>query len=280
MSINVVCTSKPSDGLLHYSYEYASLLDANLIIIPHPGFSEQDYLDNINKKYIHCNNVMFNDCGDGVTLVMGRSMITLPYLMRDEYSHDQLFLMMDLFKQCIVVYSENHPADYPKALEFFGVQYTVDLCDHEVYPNGIGRHFEKTINFSIYKKPIEDVQYKYLYMGTNEKYYASALRNMFDRKNSAILVYPNAQYLDNSYNHVYAPVDNLLGMFDSYVYTKDYFDPAPRLIQEFKWMGKEVMYERDVYIEDGGHIYYRRKIIEPDVQPILEAYNDIIHGVG
>ena len=83
MMLSIVCTSKPCDGLLYYSYEYASLLNCNLIIITHPEFSRQDYIDSINEKYIHCQNVIFDNHtvqDDEVFLVMGRSMITLPYL--------------------------------------------------------------------------------------------------------------------------------------------------------------------------------------------------------
>ena len=54
------------------------------------------------------------------------------------------------------------------------------------------------------------------------------------------------------------PVKNLLGLFDTYVYTKPNFDPAPRIIQECKWLGKEVIYLRDKSIKDGGPVYWKR----------------------
>ena len=53
---------------------------------------------------------------------------------------------------------------------------------------------------------------------------------------------------------------NLLGLFGTYVYTKNYFDPAPRLIQECKWLGKDVIYLRDKNIKDGGPVYYNRPV--------------------
>ena len=39
--VNIVCTSKPGDGLLHYSYEHCSYLNdlginTKLIIVTHP----------------------------------------------------------------------------------------------------------------------------------------------------------------------------------------------------------------------------------------------------
>jgi hypothetical protein len=62
------------------------------------------------------------------------------------------------------------------------------------------------------------------------------------------------------YNNIFAPVKNLLGLFKTYVYTKTYFDPAPRLIQECKWLGKEVIYLRDKNIKDGGPVYFNRPV--------------------
>jgi hypothetical protein len=47
-SVNIVCTSKPGDGLLHYSYEHCSYLNdlginSKLIIVTHPKYSEDEY---------------------------------------------------------------------------------------------------------------------------------------------------------------------------------------------------------------------------------------------
>ena len=46
--INIICTSKPGDGLLMYSYEHQRCLNllgiaTNLVIITHPNFTQQDY---------------------------------------------------------------------------------------------------------------------------------------------------------------------------------------------------------------------------------------------
>ena len=64
--INIVVTSKPCDGLFYYSYEYKSSLKSlgmpvQVIVITHRKFKEQDYLDSINEKYIHCEDIFFND---------------------------------------------------------------------------------------------------------------------------------------------------------------------------------------------------------------------------
>ena len=56
------------------------------------------------------------------------------------------------------------------------------------------------------------------------------------------------------------PVNNLLGIFETYVYTKDTFDPAPRIIQECKYFNKNILYLRDKNIQDGGSVYFKREI--------------------
>ena len=67
-------------------------------------------------------------------------------------------------------------------------------------------------------------------------------------------------YLDINNNNIMVPVPNLLGIFETYVYTKDTFDPAPRIIQECKYFNKDIIYLRDKNIQDGGSVYYKRKI--------------------
>ena len=76
-------------------------------------------------------------------------------------------------------------------------------------------------------------------------------------------------------NNVFVPVENLMGMFETYVYTKDTFDPAPRIFQECKYFGKEVIYQRDKSIHDGGSVYWNRKITKPNISPILEAIEEL-----
>jgi hypothetical protein len=68
------------------------------------------------------------------------------------------------------------------------------------------------------------------------------------------------------------PVDDLLGMFETYVYTKNTFDPAPRIFQECRYFGKDIIYQRDQSIKDGGSIYRNRKIQEPNIAPIVKAF--------
>ena len=75
--------------------------------------------------------------------------------------------------------------------------------------------------------------------------------------------------------HEWAPwqifLKNLLGIFNTYVYTKSYFDPAPRIIQECKWLGKKVIYLRDKNIQDGGPVYFNRPV------PTEQMYKDNIN---
>jgi len=178
--MNIVCTGKPGDGLLRYSYEHCCYLNnqnikSRVIIIPHPDFTKEDYTKSLKDQYKTYENVVFDDytpASSEITFVLGRSMITLPYLDRHKYTKDQLLTLRLLFKNnIVVVYSENHPKDYPLALEYFKPKKVYDLCDHDVYPNGVGIRYEKIINFDEYKPIVNDIQYKHLFLGTNEIYY-------------------------------------------------------------------------------------------------------------
>jgi hypothetical protein len=168
------------------------------------------------------------------------------------------------------VYSENHPVEYPKALAFYSPKTVVDLCDTEVYPNGVGEHFEKTINFSIYKPYEDNIQFKHLFLGTTPEYYQSAEKVIDQFPDHGILTY-DRKYVNIKNNNIFVPVDNLMSLFETYVYTKETFDPAPRIFQECKYYGKDVIYLRDKTIVDGGSVYWKRDIKEPDVTAITNA---------
>ena len=270
IDMNIVCTSKPGDGLLRYSYEHCSYLNllgikSKLIIIPHHKFKKQDYINCIKEQYIHCENILFDDDEidfKNYTLIMGRSMLTLAYLGKKDYTKEQLLTLHLLFSNKLIsVYSENHPIDYYKAVEYFKPKEIFDLCDYDVYPNGVGEQFEKIINFSIYKSFKHDIKYQYLFLGTNETYYKEIEKvigsNYMLYQSHGIITYPD-KYLNPNYNNINVPVRNLLGSFETYVYTKPNFDPAPRIIQECKYFGKKVIYLRDRNIKDGGPVYWDR----------------------
>ena len=152
--INIVVTSKPVDGLLYYSYEYCDLLNkagypAQVVIVRHRNFDDSAYIETIKNKYVYYNNVVFDYLTpnkDDVTLIFGRSMMTLSWQDFNDYNEKQQKTLRSMFGgKVISVYSENHPTQYPKALEFYNPTEIVDLCDKEVYPNGVGEHFEKHI---------------------------------------------------------------------------------------------------------------------------------------
>jgi hypothetical protein len=292
--INIVVTSKPVDGLLYYSYEYCDLLNkaghsARMIIIRHRNYSKEHYEDSIKSKYTTFENVYIDEYDaqeNDITLIMGRSMMTLSWESFNDYNALQQSILKKLFSgKVISVYSENHPQLYPKAVEFYNPQRIVDLCDTEVYPSAVGKifqnnprakflHFEKRINFSIYKPHQDDVQFKYLFLGTNEEYYAAAEKAIKDFPDYGILAY-DAKYVTTSNNNIFVPVDNLLGIFDTYVYTKETFDPAPRIIQECKYNNKNMIYLRDKKIIDGGSVYWNRDIEIPSIEPILGGIRSI-----
>ena len=280
--INIVVTSKPVDGLLYYSYEYCDMLNkagypAQVIIITHRKFNQLAYIDTIKAKYttydhVYIDNYLPSD--DDITLIMGRSMMTLSWQSFNDYSELQQKNLRRLFGgKVISVYSENHPIDYPKALEFYNPTQVIDLCDTDVYPNGVGAHFEKTINFSIYKPQKNNIQFKHLFLGTNDKYYATIEKVIDKFPNHGILTY-DEKYVNIKNNNVFVPVENLMSLFETYVYTKETFDPAPRIFQECKYYGKDIIYLRDKTIEDGGSVYWKRDCKEPDVTAITSAIKE------
>ena len=267
-NVNIVCTSKPGDGLLHYSYEHCCFLNdlginAKLIIVRDPRFSQQTYINAINECYTKYKNVVFDfytPTTNDITLIMGRSQLTLAYLNKRNYDSEQLLTLHLLFSgDLISVYSENHPKEYPIALQHFKPKKVIDLCDHDVYVNGIGDQFEKIINYSIYKPIKEDIQYKYLFLGTNEIYYKEVEKHIDKYPDHGIITY-NDKYINPKLNNLFVPIKNILGKFETYVYTKPNFDPAPRLFNEFRWLKKEVIYLRDKYKQDGGKVYWNRPV--------------------
>lgn len=282
--INIVVTSKPVDGLFYYSYEYCALLNqlgvsSNVVVVCHRKFQKEDYIQAILKKYIHCENLIFDNYmpyENDVTLVMGRSMITLSWQDFKNYNYEQKETLYRLFSNNVIsVYSENHPTKYPLAIDFYKPQKIIDLCDKEVYPNGVGEHFEKTIYFDIYKPYNDNIKFKHLFLGTNQQYYKAAEKVIDQFLDYGILTYQE-DYVNIKNNNIFVPVNNLLGMFETYVYTKETFDPAPRIIQECKYFNKKMIYARDKNIIDGGSVYWNRNITKPNVSAILTAMEELL----
>ena len=277
--MNIVCTGKPGDGLLRYSYEHCCHLNSigikcQLVIIPNPKHTKEDYINAINEQYIKFENIVFDEytpTTNEITLIMGRSMLTLAYKDRKSYTKDQLLTLHLLFNnKLIAVYNENHPKEYPLALEYFKPNKVFDLCDFDVYPNGEGIQYEKIINFDLYKPVKNEIQYKHLFLGTNEIYYKEIEKHIHKYPDHGIVTY-NEKWINPKLNNLFAPVENILGKFETYVYTKPNFDPAPRLFVEFRWLGKDVEYLRDKNIKDGGIIYWNRPV------PTKEIYSNNIN---
>ena len=277
--INIVCTSKPGDGLLCYSYEHCCYLNSigivsQVVVITNHKFTQQDYLNSIKEKYTSCENIIFDDytpTPNDISIILGRSQLTLPYKDRKDYTHDQLLTMHLLFSgNLISLYAENQHDLWQPALDYFKTKKVYNLCDYDVYKNGEGEQYEKMINFGVYKPVKEDIKFDYLFLGTNDVYYKEIIKHIDKYKSHGILTY-NEKYTIMHYNNIFAPVKNLLGLFKTYVYTKTYFDPAPRLIQECKWLGKEVIYLRDKNIKDGGPVYMKRPV------PTKEMYKKNIN---
>tara|TARA_B100001093_G_scaffold519955_1_gene611688 strand:+ start:3739 stop:4566 length:828 start_codon:yes stop_codon:yes gene_type:complete len=274
MEYNILCTSKPGDGLLYYSYEYCCYMnsigiDTQLVIIPHPGFNRHHYDNVIKSKYTIYENVTY-DCDNwsDVTIVMGRSLITIGYISRHLYTNEQLELLRLLLSGTVVsVYSDNRIVEYALAAAWASPKKIIDVCDRDVYPNGVGNHFEKRIYFDIYRPVVDDVKFKYLFNGTNKQYYADALKVIDKYESHGILVYDFSN-VDNHYNNLYIPVDNLLGIFDTYVYTKSIIDPAPRIIQECKYYNKEIILEQ---YNRGVGFYLTRECKQPDVSELINV---------
>ena len=282
--INIVVTSKPVDGLLYYSYEYCCQLNSNgvparVVIIPRGKYQYKDYIKSLDKKYKYVENVVNDDYWpepDDVSMILGRSMVSIPYKEQANYDMDQLLLLHELFKNKLIsVYSENDTENYKPALDYFKTKQIADLCDTEVYPNGVGEHFEKTINFSLYKDPIDDKDFEYLFLGTNREYYKDVEKVIKDYDDHGIITY-NDDYINPKLNNVFVPINNLLGKFGTYVYTKSTFDPAPRIFMECKYYNKKIIYLRDKSIQDGGSVYWNREPKTPNIEPIVRAYENII----
>jgi hypothetical protein len=115
------------------------------------------------------------------------------------------------------------------------------------------------INFELYKPVKNNIQYKHLFLGTNEIYYKE-IEKVIDKYPDHGIVTYDEKWINPKLNNLFAPIENILGKFETYVYTKPNFDPAPRLFKEFQWLGKDVIYSRDENIKDGGMIYWNRPI--------------------
>jgi hypothetical protein len=153
----------------------------------------------------------------------------------------------------IIIHNENYD-NFNEEVKYFKPRKLTHLNDKNIYPNFEGIQYRKKIYFDIYKKPLKE-ESKTLFNGSNNQYYEDVLTVIHKYKNPIIVVdkFKNDQYKKNQ---ILLPVENILEKFDKYVYTKSFFDPAPRFIQECFYFGKEVIYDRNLEIKDGGSVYY------------------------
>ena len=283
--LNLVVTGKPSDGLFFYSCEHYWKLQelgipVQLIVITAGAgkgrfFGAHEYLGSVREKYKKSIPIIFDDYfpeQNEVNLIMGRSMLTLAYKQMRDQTYEKQFTLELLFKNPLIsVYSENHPVEYYHALDHYKPKTVIDLCDHEQYPNGIGREFKKQIHFEYYKEPVEDKQFEHLFLGTTPSYYKWAEEVIHKYPDHGIVGYI-PEYANLQLNNVRAPVENLLGKFNTYVYCKKDFDPAPRILQECFYYNKQVIFENT---NPGVEIYKKRGLKTPDVTEIVKAYDEI-----
>ncbi len=283
--LNLIVTGKPSDGLFFYSCEhYWKLQEMGIpvqLIVFTAGagrnrhFSKEHYLGSVREKYTKSIPIIFDDYfpDEGeVNLIMGRSVLTLAYKQRNDHDEEKQFSMALLFRNPLIsVYSENHPVEYYEALDYFNPKTTVDLCDYDVYPNGTGAHFEKYIHFEYYQQPKTAVEFEHLFLGTTPSYYKWA-EEVIDRYPDHGIVGYIPEYANPHLNNVRAPVQNLMGKFNKYVYVKKDLDPAPRILQECLYYNKEFIFENTNH---GAEIYWNRGLKQPDITEIVRAYDEI-----
>ena len=81
---------------------------------------------------------------------------------------------------------------------------------------------------------------------------------MTQHPDHGILTY-DADYINPKNNNIFVPVKNLMSLFNTYVYTKDTFDPNQEFFQECKYFNKKVIYARDKNMNDGGTVYWDRQ---------------------
>ena len=68
MIVNIVCTGKPGDGLLRYSYEHCCYLnsvgiESQVVIIPNPKFTKEDYIKAIKhgSTFVRIGSAIFGE---------------------------------------------------------------------------------------------------------------------------------------------------------------------------------------------------------------------------
>jgi hypothetical protein len=117
-----------------------------------------------------------------------------------------------------------------------------------------------------------------LFLGTNETYYKEIEKVIDQYPSHGIIAYDD-KFINHKLNNIMVPITNLLGIFETYVYTKPNFDPAPRIIKECQWFGKDVDYLRDKTIQDGGMVYWNRETFDIADKRNQDNINILINAI-
>lgn len=271
--INIVFASDYFDGLFFYSYEHFRFLEDNgfdvkFHIFLRPVHTKNDFLNMLLGKYsdVSLDNIHFYDNNSsintfhGINFMLGESHLYHTYNRCQNASnsmHLKINLKMLMHLPIVIIHNENRPEIYPVAIKYFDPDQVFYLNDYDIYPNGYGQQYMKRINFDIYLPQKDEIEFTHLFNGSNDQYYESALKVIDEYPDSRVLV---SHIHDDKYRdkQILIPVEKLMNKFEKFVYTKDFFDPAPRIIQECFHYGKEVIYRRNLDIADGGSVYYQR----------------------
>jgi len=291
MNIDIIFASYIKDGLFYYSYEHFRYLNdndirTNFYIFLRGRDTKEDCLELLNSKYqnVTLDNIFFIDNFSPLyrfknkILLMGKSHIHHAYNMCQSPSYSNIFklnLINALRNHLVIIHNENFLDSYENEIQFFRPLKVTHLNDHLIYPNFDGIQYRKKIYFDIYKQPAKELNCT-LFNGTNQKYFDDILPKISKYKNPIILV-DKFKCEDYLLFQVKLPVEDLLEKFNRYVYTKSFFDPAPRLIQECFYFNKDVIYDRDFKGVDGGYIYYQLGMNGENfnlTNEILEILND------
>jgi len=270
--------------LFYYSYEHFRFLNDNgietrLVIFLRFYQNKTDCLKLLKSKYINVTekNLIFIDSKNFLNpdikvifdnkfnLIMGESHLFHAKNMISSKHYSNIFKMIlkVIYKKpLIVIHNERNIEAANTAMKFFAPSKVIFLNDHLVFPHFTkGIEYSKRIYFDIYIKPVMDIKYKFIFNASNDLYYETALKiieksDEYQLENLGLIV---DSYKDDKYktSQLLIPIPNLLGIFETFIYSTPIFDNAPRFLQECIYFNKRICYNRDITINDGGKQYYQ-----------------------
>jgi len=305
--INIIFNSDYTDGLFYYSYEHFRFLldnniETNLVIFLRFYESKNDCIKLLKSKYINVdltlekilfvdNNTKLSkikeyDLFNKTNIIMGESHLFHAFniiIFQPEYSNTFKLLIKQIYKnKLFIIHNERNIIAAKRALDYLKPKQVIFLSDHSVFPNTKTYiHYSKRIYFDIYINPIENnIQNQYMFNGSNNLYYSNAINTIESNlKYKDFIILVDEHKIDNYINYQkLIPVDDLLGIFDTFVYNQTMFDNAPRIIQECFYYNKNIDYNRNVDFIDGGKIYYELGMSGEDFN--LSTYPKILSILG